>query len=60
VEGTADLDEETSIMIFAFLTAEPVVAEAVSGLPKAISLGVGVFLSFALLIFIVTRLNQDR
>jgi hypothetical protein len=40
--------------------SETVVEEEVSGLPLAISLGVGTFLLFALLLFAVTRLNPDR
>lgn len=40
--------------------SESVVEEEVSGLPLAISLGVGTFLLFALLLFAVTRLNPDR
>lgn len=47
-------------MILALLAAEPDAVEEASGLPMALSLGAGVFFSFALLIFIVTRLNQDR
>ena len=47
-------------MIFALRATETVVEEEVSALPLAISIGAGVFLFFALLLFIVTRLNPDR
>ena len=40
--------------------SETVAEEEVSGLPLAISLGVGTFLLFALLLFAVSRLNPDR
>jgi len=40
--------------------SEAVVEEEVSGLPLAISLGVGTFLLFAVLLFAVSRLNPDR
>jgi len=40
--------------------AETPVEEEVSGLPQALTLGIGTFLIFAVLLFIVTRLNQDR
>ncbi|MFZ0323780.1 MAG: hypothetical protein WAN48_06575 [Actinomycetes bacterium] len=36
------------------------VEEEIAGLPTAIVLGVTVFLVFALLLFLVTRLNPDR
>lgn len=40
--------------------SETVVEEEVSGLPMAISLGVGTFVLFAILLFAVSRLNPDR
>jgi len=40
--------------------AETVTEEEVSGLPQALTLSIGAFLFFALLLFIVTRLNPDR
>ena len=40
--------------------SETVVEEEVSALPLAISLAVGTFLLFALLLFAVSRLNPDR
>jgi hypothetical protein len=40
--------------------SETVAEEEVSGLPLAISLGVGTFLLFAVLLFAVSRLNPDR
>jgi len=39
---------------------DTVAKEEVSGLPTALKLGATVFLTFALLLFLVTRLNQDR
>jgi len=40
--------------------SETVAEEEASGLPLAISLGVGTFLLFAVLLFAVSRLNPDR
>jgi len=40
--------------------SETVVEEEVSGLPLALSLGIGTFVVFAVLLFAVTRLNPDR
>ena len=40
--------------------ASEVVEEEVSGLPKALGLGVTAFLVFSVLLFAVTRLNPDR
>jgi hypothetical protein len=40
--------------------SETVAEEEVSALPLAISLGVGTFLLFAVLLFAVSRLNPDR
>jgi hypothetical protein len=37
-----------------------VVAGEISGLPLAIGLGVGAFVLFGVLLFVVTRLNPDR
>ncbi len=34
--------------------------EEASSLPHALTMGIGTFLAFAILLFIVTRLNQDR
>jgi hypothetical protein len=47
-------------MTAAIHAAETVVEEEVSGLPQALAMGIGTFLAFAVLLFIVTRLNQDR
>jgi hypothetical protein len=47
-------------MIFALLSEEVAVEKEILGLPQSIVLGVGVFLTFAILLFLVTRLNQDR
>jgi hypothetical protein len=47
-------------MIFALLSDEEAVQEEILGLPQSIALGVASFLAFAILLFIVTRLNQDR
>jgi len=47
-------------MILALLSDEAAVEEEILGLPQAIVLGAGVFLAFAILLFVVTRLNQDR
>jgi hypothetical protein len=47
-------------MTAAFHAAETVLEEEASGLPQALTMGIGTFLAFALLLFIVTRLNQDR
>jgi len=46
----------TSLVVWAEAAAEG----EESGLPMALSLGVGTFVIFALLIFLVSRLNQDR
>jgi hypothetical protein len=40
--------------------AEEMTESEKSGLPLSITLGVSVFLGFAILLFIVTRLNPDR
>jgi hypothetical protein len=40
--------------------AEEITTSEKSGLPLSITLGVSVFLSFAILLFLVTRLNPDR
>lgn len=40
--------------------SETVAEEEVSGLPLALSLGIGTFVLFALLLFAVSRLNPDR
>jgi hypothetical protein len=40
--------------------AETVAEEEASGLPLALTLGIGTFVVFALLVFLVSRLNQDR
>ncbi|MCZ3385755.1 MAG: hypothetical protein LH630_02005 [Actinomycetia bacterium] len=40
--------------------AETVAEEEASGLPLALSLGIGTFLLFAVLLFAVSRLNPDR
>lgn len=40
--------------------SETVAEEEVSGLPFALTLGIGAFVLFALLLFAVTRLNPDR
>jgi len=42
------------------LLAETPVEEEISGFPQALTLGVSTFVIFAVLLFIVTRLNQDR
>ena len=47
-------------MTAAIRAAETVLEEEASGMPQALTLGIGSFLAFALLLFIVTRLNQDR
>ena len=47
-------------MTAAIHIAETVPPEEASGLPHALAMGIGTFLAFALLLFIVTRLNQDR
>jgi hypothetical protein len=39
---------------------ETVAEEEVSGLPLAMTLGIGTFLAFAILLFAVSRLNPDR
>lgn len=40
--------------------SETVAEEEVSGLPLALSLGIGTFVLFAVLLFAVSRLNPDR
>jgi hypothetical protein len=40
--------------------SETVAEEEVSGLPLALTLGIGTFLLFAILLFAVSRLNPDR
>ena len=40
--------------------SETVAEEEVSGLPMAMTLGIGTFLLFAVLLFAVSRLNPDR
>ncbi|HVQ19176.1 MAG TPA: hypothetical protein VMT27_09120 [Actinomycetes bacterium] len=40
--------------------AESVTKEEVSGFPHALTMGISVFVSFAILLFIITRLNPDR
>lgn len=47
-------------MLALILLSETVAEEEVSGLPLAISLGVGTVLLFAVLLFAVSRLNPDR
>jgi len=47
-------------MSLIFRLAETPVEEEVSALPLALTMGAGVFLFFALLVFLVTRLNPDR
>jgi len=42
------------------LLAETPVEEEVSGFPQAFTIGASTFVIFAVLLFIVTRLNQDR
>lgn len=48
-------------MILALLADESAaVEEEILGLPQSIALGVAVFVAFAILLFLVTRLNPDR
>ena len=47
-------------MFALMLLAETPVEEEVSALPLALTLGIGTFLFFALLLFVVSRLNPDR
>lgn len=47
-------------MFALMLLAETPVEEEASGLPLAMTLGIGTFLLFALLLFAVSRLNPDR
>jgi hypothetical protein len=47
-------------MTTALRFAEAALEEKSSGMTQALMLGVGTFLGFAVLLFIVTRLNQDR
>ncbi|MCZ3388894.1 MAG: hypothetical protein LH645_07150 [Actinomycetia bacterium] len=47
-------------MFALMLLAETPVEEKASGLPLALTLGIGTFLFFALLLFAVSRLNPDR
>ena len=42
------------------LLAETVVQEEENALPLAVTLGVTAFVLFAILLFVVTRLNPDR
>ncbi len=48
------------MMTAAIWAAETVAEEEKSGLPQALTLSIGAFLAFALLLFLVTRLNPDR
>ena len=47
-------------MFALMLLAETPVEEEVSALPLAMTLGIGTFLFFAVLLFAVSRLNPDR
>jgi len=47
-------------MLALTLLSETPVEEEASALPLALSLGIGTFLLFAILLFAVSRLNPDR